>query len=84
VIAADNDHGTEERTGTNPGIQAAQEAAQALSCGVAHPEGIRGTDWADARQEWAAIAESKGDRTPTRTADAQIRGKIMAQARFVL
>lgn len=52
VIAADNDHATEARIGTNPGVKKAQEAAQVIGCGVAYPEGIQGTDWADALVEW--------------------------------
>lgn len=52
VIAADNDHATEARIGVNPGLRKAQEAAQLIGCGVAYPEGIRGSDWADALIEW--------------------------------
>lgn len=54
VIAADNDHETAERIGVNPGIKKAQEAAEVVGCGIAYPEGIRGSDWADALIEWAA------------------------------
>ena len=46
-IAADNDHKTEVRTGTNPGLQKARNAAELIGCGVAHPRGIEGSDWAD-------------------------------------
>jgi putative DNA primase/helicase len=51
VVAADNDAATEQRTGTNPGIKAAQDAAAILGCGVAIPSGIVGTDWLDYRNE---------------------------------
>ena len=37
VVAADNDQGTEVRIGTNPGIDAAQAAADAAGAGVAVP-----------------------------------------------
>ncbi len=51
VIAADNDLATEARTGVNPGVKAAQEAAAVLGCGIAVPTGIAGTDWLDYRNE---------------------------------
>lgn len=57
VVAADNDSATEERTGINPGVKAAQEAAAVLGCGIAVPTGISGTDWLDYRNE--KIAERK-------------------------
>lgn len=46
-IAADNDWGTQAKRGFNPGIQAATNAAELIGCGVAYPEGIEGSDWAD-------------------------------------
>lgn len=52
VIAADNDHATAARLGFNPGREKAQQAATLIGCGVAWPEGIVGTDWADAAKEW--------------------------------
>lgn len=51
VIAADNDLATETRTGINPGVKAAQEAAAVLGCSIAVPTGITGTDWLDYRNE---------------------------------
>lgn len=88
VIAADNDHGTEERQGTNPGIEAARKAAERLGCGVAWPEDIHGTDWADLRSE--RIAERKAMDRPYETdaqirrdVDAQIRSALMREAKFV-
>lgn len=47
VIAADNDHGTLAKRGFNPGIEKATNAAELIGCGVAYPQGIEGTDWAD-------------------------------------
>jgi putative DNA primase/helicase len=51
VIAADNDHGTQARTGINPGLEKARNAAELIGCGVAYPSGIEGTDWADFLKE---------------------------------
>lgn len=45
VVAGDNDADTQERTGTNPGAKMAQEAAEAIGCGVAMP--ASGGDWND-------------------------------------
>lgn len=47
VICADDDHGNAVNTGLIKGMQ----AAELLGCGVAAPEGIEGTDWADALAE---------------------------------
>lgn len=52
VIAADNDHKTAARIGVNPGIEKARNAAQLIGAGVAFPDGIEGSDWADALKEW--------------------------------
>lgn len=57
VVAADNDHETEQRTGTNPGVVAAGRAAALLKCGIAVPPGppeCEGTDWSDFLQERTA------------------------------
>ncbi len=59
VIAADNDHGTEHRLGTNPGVAHAQAAAAEFGCGVAYPQGILGTDWADFAKEHGTVAEMR-------------------------
>lgn len=40
LICADNDQGTEQRTGTNGGIKAAQDAARAVGGYVVHPQGL--------------------------------------------
>lgn len=88
VIAADNDHWTEDRRGFNPGIEAAEKAAERLGCGVAYPRGIQGTDWSDYRQEtYAERVERRGKyetRAQVRRAvDAEIGRELMRQARFV-
>lgn len=51
VVCADNDKATASRTGTNPGLVAGQQAAELMGCGLAFPEDIEGTDWADAITE---------------------------------
>ena len=53
VVCADNDHETAERIGTNPGLEKGRRAAETIGCGLAYPDGIRGSDWADALIEWA-------------------------------
>lgn len=86
VFAADNDHQTEAERGTNPGIDAAREAAERVGCGFAHPEDISGTDWSDYRQERAeAIGEPGfgGMGQTLKRVDAEIRRQIMREARFV-
>lgn len=52
VVCADNDWQTANRRGTNPGIERATAAAEAIGCGIAYPEEIFGSDWADALVEW--------------------------------
>ena len=66
VVCADNDRNGKVNTGIEKGLQ----AAQALGCGIAYPEGIEGTDWADALQEW---------RSPVR-----VRMEIMRRARVAV
>jgi putative DNA primase/helicase len=51
VLCADNDHGTMAKTGTNPGLEKARNAAELIGAGVAYPEGISGTDFADYLKE---------------------------------
>lgn len=87
VVAADNDHETAERTGTNPGIEAARSAAEAFGCGVAIPELMKGNDWADWRNERIADATACRLRhqTPSsirRTVDAEVADALMRNARF--
>ena len=52
VLVADNDHGTQARRGFNPGIEKASAAAALVDAGVVWPEGIEGTDFADALREY--------------------------------
>lgn len=52
VFCADNDIGTQEKRGFNPGIEKARAAAEVIGAGVSYPQGIGGTDWADALREW--------------------------------
>lgn len=52
VVCADNDWQTAGKIGSNPGIERGKAAADALGCGLAYPEGIFGSDWADALAEW--------------------------------
>lgn len=71
VICADNDHETQARIGTNPGIEKARNAAELAGCGVAYPDGIAGTDWADALLEYGEMPQRRVER------------QILAQARYV-
>jgi phage/plasmid primase-like uncharacterized protein len=84
VVCGDNDHATyrrmQERKALdpsapeprNPGIEDGKRAADAIGCGLAYPEGIEGSDWADALKEWGI------DKGP-----ARVRIEIMRHARFV-
>lgn len=58
IIAADNDTGTEARTGRNPGLDAARAAALAVNGFVAIPEG--GGDWNDMHTEQGLEAVKAG------------------------
>ncbi|MDR2195730.1 MAG: toprim domain-containing protein [Gallionellaceae bacterium] len=62
VFCADDDHGTQARLGINPGIEKARNAAELIGAGVAWPEGIEGTDWADALVEFGAGAARRIER----------------------
>jgi putative DNA primase/helicase len=72
VICADDDHGTEALRGFNPGREKAANAAELIGAGVAWPEGIEGTDWADALAEWGVSAHRRIER------------QIQAKARYVM
>lgn len=72
VVCADNDWETERERGINKGLENGRKAAELIGCGVAFPEGIRGSDWADALQEW-------GERGP-----AKVRMQIMKGAKLVI
>jgi len=71
-IAADNDWQTKVKRGFNPGIDKAKNAAELIDCGVAWPEGIEGTDWADFLKEI-------GERGPRR-----VEREILAKAKYVM
>lgn len=61
-LIADNDHGTQERRGFNPGIEKAQNAAELIGCGVWWPQGIEGTDAADMLIELGQGAHKRMER----------------------
>lgn len=71
-FAADNDHGTQQRRGFNPGLDKARNAAELIDAGVAYPDGISGTDWADALAEWGQPGARRIERA------------ILAQAKYVV
>lgn len=56
VVCADNDWQTAIRIGTNPGLDAGRKAADSMGCGIAYPEDIEGSDWADAIAEFGEDA----------------------------
>lgn len=77
VVCGDNDWKTAERAKEagrapiNPGVEQGRQAAEAIGCGFAYPQGIEGSDWADALKEWC----EKGP--------ARLRMEILRHARFV-
>jgi putative DNA primase/helicase len=87
VVAADNDHQTAERIGHNPGLDAAQAAAEALGCGVAVPFGMSGSDWCDYRNDrlhfmWQGKPQARESEIK-RAVDAEIAAAIMKNAVFL-
>jgi hypothetical protein len=40
----------------NTGVEKGRQAAEAIGCGMAYPDGIKGTDFADALAEWGHAA----------------------------
>lgn len=92
VVAADNDHATESRIGTNPGLKSAQEAAGVLGCSIAAPTGIIGTDWLDYRNErvaerievaGATMRRGQSESSIRRAVDAEISAAMMRGARLL-
>jgi len=83
VVCADNDWQTAERTGSNPGLERARMAADAIGCGIARPQGIEGTDWADALKEYTQAASAQGSRNPHAQAAVRVKVEIMKEARPV-
>lgn len=61
VVAADNDYRTFEKIGKNPGLDHGRAAAALIGCGIAWPEGIKGSDFADQLAELTAIAMAAND-----------------------
>lgn len=57
VICADNDHGTQAERGWNPGIDAGEDAAEAIGARVVWPTGCEGTDWDDWLREGGSVDE---------------------------
>lgn len=72
VICADNDHRTKAARGVNPGLEKARNAADLLGCGVAYPQGIEGSDWADYLAEVGEGAARRLERA------------VLAEARYVM
>ncbi|MDB4873310.1 MAG: topoisomerase, partial [Gemmatimonadales bacterium] len=64
LVAADNDHGTEARTGTNPGIIHGTAASELIGCGITWPKGIAGTDFADMLLELITAGRHANERAP--------------------
>lgn len=62
VWCADNDHGTFAKRGFNPGLDAARSAAALVGGGVAYPESIEGTDFADLLKEYGIGGHKKVSR----------------------
>jgi len=71
VVCADNDHATQAKRGFNPGVEKATNVADFLGCGVAYPQGIEGTDYADCLREWGTGAHKR------------VAREVLMQARYV-
>lgn len=87
VVAADNDHETAARIGSNPGLDAGHAAAALLGSGVAAPA-CKGSDWCDYRQERLAALTGQiyGKRSISqgqalRTVEGEIRSQVMRHAK---
>ena len=81
VVAADNDTSTFQRIGKNPGIEKGTEAAQIIGCGLAYPESIEGSDYADMHFERLADLTTKNEsatrnRASSETLRAMVAGQI--------
>lgn len=85
VVAADNDHGTLEKIGKNPGIDHGTEAAKQIGCGIVWPKNINGTDYADMLKELLTASIEANDsalaREKMRDADLRkmVEGMISAE-----
>lgn len=91
VVAADNDHWTQEIQGKNPGLEAGHKAAKEIGCGIAIPS-CEGTDFNDWFCERLAALEESDSTNPflisnpinlRRAAMAPIGAEIMRQIKMV-
>lgn len=91
VVCADNDHETAARIGRNPGLDAAEKAAELLGVGVAYPT-CAGTDWNDYAMEQieTAVAGQSFSFSRKRTVlqiqaavFADIKLKVMREAKLL-
>jgi len=90
VICADNDAETFQRTGTNPGLEAAQKAAKLWGCGISIPD-CRGSDFQDllheklmAKNDDNALAKwKKRPQEIRQIALAEIRMQVLRSCTFI-
>lgn len=61
LVAADNDYKTLAKIGKNPGIEHGTVAAELIGCGIAWPQGIEGTDFADQWKELLTTTREAND-----------------------
>ncbi len=78
AIAADNDMDTQEKTGTNPGIECAQRAAKIIGCGVAIPHPEMGTDWQDVFAEQFERLEKAEESKPWKSSPHKLRASALS------
>lgn len=84
AIASDNDADTEERTGKNPGVDAARRAAGLIGCGVAIPYSELGTDWNDAFCERLEKLEKENAEKPRPEGPFKLRQAALVPIRNVI
>jgi putative DNA primase/helicase len=91
AVCADNDHGTEARLGRNPGVDAANVAAESLGCGVAVPR-CAGTDFNDLQAETLAAllaarqsvrGYTQSDAQLVQLARSKVASVVMGAVKFV-
>lgn len=78
VVCADNDHETMQRIGRNPGVDAANIAAESIGCDVAIPECTTGTDFDDWRQELLAYERQQNLFRKWKLTDNQMKMNALA------
>jgi putative DNA primase/helicase len=78
LIAADNDYKTFDKIGKNPGIEHGELAAAQIGCGIAWPDGIQGSDFADQLTELTVLAVAANESAPKRekVRDAELRKMV--------